>query len=448
MIDFNFLRIRWPKLAAIAADASRLVEVSPTSAIGTMQNFCEWAADIALDFYDIDTPNGTAQPQKLELLKSTNRVPPEVLSKFQNIMNGGTGTTSSYRSYRMHDDVVEARRLIEDMQEIARWLHREADRAGWSSPASPSASRGRASRSTLGPTYSSPSGGSHSSGMAGGLLAFLEPYMPIVLIAGGVILVVGLGIGLAFALSGKGDKTTGADKTSVIVSSTPSAEVTDSLNSDEPIASPSPAVEQSVYLDELTPVSVSIPTGLHTKQWTFKDKDYQFVIETRPYQHGLGIYVPFKSIASGSSSGSNTIKYTLDGKYNTLRFDLGVDGDLNGYDSKNGKYQIKIFADENTTAIWDSKQLAYDGTASGVSVDVTGVTTLKIRLTETKGAGTSTLNVVLGNAKLISGSGGTTDPGNGEPTNEDSSAPDNGASASPDAGASPTPGVDDTGATE
>lgn len=444
MIDFNFLRIRWPKLAAIAADASRLVEVSPTSAIGTMQNFCEWAADIALDFYDIDTPNGTAQPQKLEMLKSTSRVPPEILTKFQNIMNGGTETSSNYRSYRMHDDVVEARRLIEDMQEIARWLHREADRAGWSSPASPSANRGRASRSTLGPSYSSPSGG-RSSGMAGGLLAYLEPYMPIVLIAGGVILVVGLGIGLAFALSGKGNNDAVSGKGPVVVSPTPLAEVTDSLTTDEPMASATPKPEQSVYLDELEdPSSISIPTGFHKKQWTFKDQNHTFVIETRQYQHGIGLYVPYKSITG--TSASNTIKYQLDGKYDTFRFDLGVDGDLSGYSSKNGKYQIKIYADENATAIWDSKQLAFDETKMGVSVPVTGVTSLKIRLTEFKGTGNATLNVVLGSAKLVTGGDGSTEPGNGEPTNEESSPPDNGASASPKAGASAEP--TDTGTTE
>ena len=436
MIDFNFLRIRWPKLAAIAADASRLVEVSPTSAIGTMQNFCEWAADIALDFYDIDTPNGTAQPQKLEMLKSTGRVPPEVLTKFQNIMSGGAGTTSSYRSYRMHDDVVEARRLIEDMQEVARWLHREADRAGWSSPASPSASRGRASRSSLGPTYAASSGDSRSSGMAGGLLAYLEPYMPILLIAGGVIVVVGLGIGLAFALSGKGSKDAVAGKTDVILSSTPSADVTGMLNSDAPTASATPAPEQATYLDELTPMAT--PTGFHNKQWTFGEKTYDFVIETKKYQHGIGLYVPYKSITG--TSASVTLKYQLDSKYSAFRFDLGVDADLNGYDSKNGKYQIKIFADEDTTAIWDSKQLAYDGTKPGVSVPVEGVNTLKIRLTETKGTGKSTLNVVLGNAKLIlAGTGG------GEPTGEESDPPDT-ASASPDTGASAEP--TDTGTTE
>lgn len=425
MIDFNFLRIRWPKLAAIAADASRLVEVSPTSAISTMQNFCEWAADIALDFYDIDTPNGTAQPQKLEMLKSTGRVPPEILSKFQNIMSGGTGTTSSYRSYRMHDDVVEARRLIEDMQEVARWLHREADRAGWTSPSSPSASRGRATRSTLGPTVGA------ASSPSGGLLAYLEPYMPILLIAGGVILVVGLGIGLAFALSNKGSKDA-LNNTALTFSSTPLVDATDSPLVSEPTASPTPAAEQSTYLDEVEPETK--PTaGYYSKQWTFNGKDYNLAIDTFDYQHGIGLFVPYKSITSSSNSVS--VKYKLDGKYSALKFDLGADANL-GYKKENGKYQIRIYADDNTTPIYDSKSLAYDATDMGVTVDVTGVTELKIKLTETKSTGKSTLNIVLGNAKLILAGTGDNSTG-GNSTGDNSSAePGVDASASPDAGSS------------
>ncbi len=427
MIDFNFLRIRWPKLAAIAADASRLVEVSPTSAIGTMQNFCEWAADIALDFYDIDTPNGTAQPQKLESLKATGRVPAEILAKFHNIMNGGAGTSSSYRSYRMHDDVVEARRLIEDMHEVARWLHREADRAGWSSP-SPSTSRGRASRSTLGPTMSAGTGRAP----AGGLLAYLEPYMPILMIAGGVILVVGLGVGLAFALKGRSQDT--VSKTNPVFSATPMTSGSDSSAlPGEPSPSPTPKPEESIYLEELEP-SETPKAGFHNKVWTFKEEDSEFAIDTQEYQHGIGLYVPYKSITS-SSGAPVQVKYELNGQYSKLKFDLGADAN-HDYAEKNGKFRLRIYNGDDTEPLYDSKLNGYDFTEKGVTVDVSGVDELRIRLTQTKGTGGSTLNIVLGNAKLIKAGTGDDSDDTGDEGDTDTD-PDAEASASPKASASP-----------
>ena len=45
--NYDFLRAHWPKLAALASDAMRLVDISPSVSLSSMRTF-EWASGIIL----------------------------------------------------------------------------------------------------------------------------------------------------------------------------------------------------------------------------------------------------------------------------------------------------------------------------------------------------------------------------------------------------------------
>lgn len=426
MTDFNFLRIKWPKLAAIAADAGRLVEVSPASAIATMQNFCEWAADIALDLYDINTQNGITQQEKLDTLKATGTVSHDILTRFQDIMMSG-----SRRLYRANEDVEEARRCIDDVYEIGRWLNKEADRIGWPP-------RSDYYRPVVSPIGMSGDGGSGSSGFTSGRVGqMVRNYKPF--IAMGIALVV-VGALATFAIKAVIDTNANAKRTANVIVPTPSVSATSMLATmPGDIASPTPPPEVITYLDTLTPTKTQ--NSFFLKKWKFQSGDESLTIGDTVYEHGIGMYIPNKSITQ--SQGTWSMEFDLNGIYSKLRFDLGVDAKLQ-YGEGYGKFRIRVYcnSDDNDPA-YDSEFQEYKYTDLGREVDITGCDKLIIKLTEIKGS-KGTINVVLGNICLIQyDDTGSTPAGTGsEPA--DSSTPDASASSSADA----SPSASATGGTE
>lgn len=410
MTDFNFLRIKWPKLAAIAADAGRLVEVSPASAISGMQNFCEWAADIALDYYEINTQTGITQQEKLDTLKATGHVPGDILERFHDIMMSG-----GRRLYRENEDVEEARRCIDDVYEIGRWLNKEADRVGWP-PKTDYYNPVMSSMGVPGET------GSFTTGRIGTLL---NNYKNLLIMAAAVIVVIVAAVLLINTVYKNAEKNTNKDlptltpTPTVEVSATPTTTAADD-------ATPTPPPEQATFLDQLTPTNTHKDWFFPTK-WHFqKSGDVTFTIGDKQYFNGYGMFVPYSKISGSTGSGSMTFK--LNGAYQKLRFDLGIDAGLQ-YGTGYGKYRIVIKADSKQIYTTDPQN--YDFTDLGKELDVTGCKTLTITLTEWKGTKKSTLNVVLGNIRVVKVGAGA------EPT--DTSGADEGGDASPDASASPSP---------
>ncbi len=385
MTDFNFLRIKWPKLAAIAADAGRLVEVSPSSAISTMHNFCEWAADIALDFYDIDTQNGITQQEKLDTLKATGHVPADILNRFHEIMMAG-----GRHLYRANEDVEEARQCLEDIYEIGRWLNKEADRAGWP----PKNDYYRPVMSSMGMPGESSGGGGFSSGRAA--KAF-NAYKPLILMIGGTLAVI---IAAIFIIKGLVSDNVNATPTGGIsVTPTWTVESTPALSPTlDPNITPTPPPETVVYLDSLTPKKTE--RSFFLKKWDFQSGEHSFKIADKVYQNGIGMYIPKSSITRTQATLS--MSFSLEGKYDKLRFDLGVDSMLQ-YGEGYGKFRVMIYCDSTSNdPVYDSGLKEYTFTDMGREISIKGCNTLYIKLTEVKGS-KGTINVVLGDIRVVSG---------------------------------------------
>jgi hypothetical protein len=411
MTDFNFLRIKWPKLAAIAADAGRLVEVSPSSAISTMQNFCEWATDIALDFYDINTQNGITQQEKLETLKAAGHVPGDILTRFHNITLAG-----GRRLYKANEDVEEARECIADVYEIGRWLNKEADKTGWP----PKNDYYRPVMSSMGLPDD---GGGFSSGRIGKLF---NAYKPLILFGGGILAVVLLLVLIVPKLVATSAKPT------VIITPSPSISATFQLATMDNTV-PTTAPEKSDFLDSMT------PTVTHTESFFLKKwKTASFAIGDKVYPNGIGMFIPSKSITK--TQGSWSMKFNLGGTYSKLRFDLGVDAGKQ-YGAGYGKYRIQIYCDSTTDdPAYDSKMNDYKYTDLGREVDISGCKTLIIKLTEIKGT-KGTINVVLGGIRAVKGGEASpddtsSDSASGSPSPSPSTSASTSASSSASASAS------------
>jgi len=390
MTDFNFLRIKWPKLAAIAADASRLVEVSPSSAISTMQNFCEWAADIALDLYDIKTQSGITQQEKIETLKATGNAPVDVIGRFQNVLLAG-----SSRLYRQNEDVEEARVCIEDVYEIGRWLNKEADRAGWPP-------KNEYYSPIMSPIGMPAEGGGFASG---GIGEKIKGFQPLIIAAIAALVIIAIATFFIVSIINNGNTPkptlpvitpTPTLTSTLLQETTPGADVT-----------PSPAPETVQFLDALKNAFTSTVNTYFLGKWTFQSGDKPFTISDKQYQNGVGMYVAYKSIAG--TSATITVKIKLDGAYDKLRFSLGVDSNLD-YGSAYGTFRVIIYKNSTSDSaiVYTSGKQQYDYTDLGKEVDITGCTTLYIKLTEWKGTKKNTLNIVLGDIRLVKGGAAVT----------------------------------------
>ncbi len=418
MTDFNFLRIKWPKLAAIAADAGRLVEVSPASAISTMQNFCEWAADIALDFYDINTQNGITQQEKLDTLRTTGHVPQEIIERFRSVMLAG-----GRRLYRDNEDVLEARACIEDVYEIGRWLNKEADRAGWPP-------KNDYYRPVVSPLGSSGEGGGFSSGRIGQALGNYKPFLAFGAVA--LIVIVGAVWAISAVMGGGGAKPT-----AIVLTPSPSVSATSTSQvvtmTDEPTATPAP--EEVKFLDSLAPVQPK-RESFYLKEWNFKSGKKPLTIGDKRYENGIGMYIPKSAI--NQAQGTWVLKFKLNGEYSKLRFDLGVD--TMQYGEGYGQYRIQVYCDsDRNDPVYDTGGLKdYTFRELGVEVNITDCQTLIIKLTEKKG-NKGTINVVLGDARLVKAGTGEAPTASPDPNSTGSGEGEDTATAGASASATVDP---------
>lgn len=386
--EFDFLRIKWPKMAALAADASRLVEISPSSAIASMRTFCEWASDIALDMYKVQVMPGATQMEKLEALQATGRVPAEILQKFHNIRTAGNDAV-----HRALGDAETARSSLLETKDIGQWLFRESD--SHVRPRDPSPIR----RVPLEGLYPEENAGHSRSMLGAGVGGHVRPgqlfrqYGPQMVIGAGVLLVIGIIILIVLLASRCSNPSERIPNDSVgptgIVAQTgtPEPDITPTV---APTATPQPYI----LFETLTPSSDF--TGLFLEKWQSGTHTGNFQIGNKLYDHGIGMFVPSRMISE--ERGSLSATWALLGNYSSLVFDLGADPNWD-YGQNNGLYQIKIFCDSSSVPAYDSGLHDYQFTQENVIVDIRGCNSLKIVITEKKGSA-GTLNIVLGDARL------------------------------------------------
>jgi len=209
---------------------------------------------------------------------------------------------------------------------------------------------------------------------------------------------------ILLATLGKHDPGEAVPTASPTPSMTPSYTIPVATLQPTPTPTPDPAT-YIVYADELQ--EIPAPSDYETyfkKQWTANQYNHKFQIGSTQYDHGLGMFIRSKQIPNGAGkSESRSLSYQLDGKYSQFIFDLGADpGWSYGSADKNGTFRIQIFLDDASVEapIYDSDFV--DGTfeKKDITVDVTGVQTVRIRLLQTKGT-KGTLSVVLGDARFI-----------------------------------------------
>lgn len=451
MSDFQFLRSKWPKLAAVAADASRMLEVSPSSAISSMKTFVDWSADKLLDLYDIKpVPNATLV-EKLEVLKASGQISQDMLAKFHAIRAAQT-----HGIYRNADDLKLAQRCYHDMYEIARWMVAESDRGGsWparsapmrpqptvqSEPGDGSLHEQPAMRSApAAPSYRSSgyasgggsdgyaSGGSGYNG--GGFAAFWDAYGRLVLIGvAALVIVVLLVMGINALIQ--------RDNNPVIPVDTPTANIGGTeglLGTPSPEPSPTPPAEVEAFLDDGT-INISRTfDSLHLGKWRTTDGDITFHIDGQEYANGLGMFVPSRRIEQ--ETGSLQSDYDLGGQYSLLRFDIGADSEWD-YGEGHGNWRVVMYADAggDENILYDSDWQAFDYVAKDIEVDLRNCNTLKILLRAYKGDN-GTTNVVLGNIRAVKGAASPsqplgTDATSAPPTDDTSTPPTDGTSAPP-----------------
>ena len=107
--EFEFLRSRWPKLAALGADASRLVEFSPVTALSSLRDYCEWAADITLDLLGNALPPETSQDDRIAAMQALGTVPAEIIQKYYDILATRVPVPGNPLSGRTHSVRRESR---------------------------------------------------------------------------------------------------------------------------------------------------------------------------------------------------------------------------------------------------------------------------------------------------------------------------------------------------
>ena len=467
--EFEFLRSRWPKLAALGADAARLVDFSPVTALSTLRDYCEWAADITLDLLGNPLPPETPQLERLSALKAMGSVPPDILQKFVNIQ-----ATENRSGGNPLGDPNEARARISDAIDIGRWMMRQdGGRGGYT--AQPS--RGYTGNYTTGEdAYAT--GRQSSAAYSGGTLGYtpnsnanneyqqpdqyeyddgydqndgyqdeyddgqdgyqaprrggfnfrnfnfselLERFRgnraALPLVAAAVLLIILL-ISLILILSRcSGPNAASTTTTTVKPSETFSMLVTPSPT---PTATPTaPPVAQIKYVDEFDSSDITKShtawTNYYLGKWTANSHNANFSIYNGgsgtdaagvEYEHGLGWFV--KSGDFDGNSARRALTFKTNGEYSALTFDMGIDYEWLFDDASDcGKYRILVFVDGQDEAIYTTDWVNYNYYKTGITVDVTGAQEVKIRLEQTKGSKGS-LNVVLGNCGFTEAVAATT----------------------------------------
>ncbi len=476
--DFDFLRARWPKLAALASDAKRLVTVSPTVSISSMLTFCEWASDIILRMADIPVSEEADLYEKLEAMRRSRSIPPEIVSRFENIQAAPE---------KMHNPLGNAEissACLDDLNDIAQWMVRFDSRGGHkAAPAAPSPSRAQSSAPsyqeqdaslysqeedgqdaypqqdpgydasdytddgyqdtlqdgyeddiTAGPTrrsFSSQPKGFLSRLTKGGSHGGANPLVIII----PAVLVIGLLTWLGFIIAGK-NKPISAPAVSPTIASNALPDASTPTPSPTPVITPAPEVV--TYLQDMTFSSSSTLdlNTIHKGRWSSERYSGEFNIDGTTYDHGLGMYIPSSAITDVRAT--KTLVIDLGGQYNTFITDYGAERNWDyGNSADRGSYRITIKVDGVTAYTGDGLS-GPDGGVKDVRVNVTGAQTLTIELTQRKGS-KGTLNIVLGDARLVTG-GEIVSSSAAPSTSPDANASQSPApSASPDASASQSP---------
>ncbi|MDD4796900.1 MAG: NPCBM/NEW2 domain-containing protein [Eubacteriales bacterium] len=442
--EMDFLRAKWPKLAALGSEAERLMQITPAGAIECLQSFCSWAADISLELLDIRIAAGAADEEKLGALYASGLMPPEIVEKFQIVFSAGSNSL-----YRVNITTNEAYTCFNHALDIGRWMKRESEvmRTGRSDayrpgppPEIPVESSRRPNLFTPPPPATGVDADTrpfyarddHADGAPrraayskyappappakSGVMALFDEYRQYFYIGLAALAMVVVGVVIALAI-----RNAGKTGPLVLPSVTPPTVSADILPSQEPTPSPTPQPqEQLTALSSLTPTGTA-PKYLTKDRWNFNSPNADFNMNGTKYTSGLGMFVASSTIRE--DRGSQSVSYKLESKYTQLRFDLGCDDQLKGYSDNYGQFRLQIFCDDESDPRYNSDFQKFDFFQANVAVDVANVTTIKIVLTEEKGDD-GTLNVIMGNAALVNA-----EPAEGGAT----------ASPTPDASATPTP---------
>ncbi len=380
--EFDFLRGKWPKLAAIAADASRLVDIIPSSAMKSLEKFTMWSADIALDIYEIQVPGGATQLEKLEALQACGYVPVEVLQKFHNVRTASSRTVNDINSAT---DLANA--CLSDCREIGQWLSRESDKSGFMPT------------QQFTPEYRVPISGMNTHMPEPDMMpgaykfnrflrqygSFIALFFVVIVIAGSVI-----GISRLFAKRAEEEQAPSVELFETAqVTYTPAPEDVVTVSETEEVVEV--AEPEYVLIDNL-PISQEFEiANLSVGEWDVsQNRPFQNANQT--YDSGLGMFLPSKSISE--EWGNDVMVYNLGGVYEKIAFDLFVDTDGSyGISSEYGLYEIKIFADGEK--IYDSDHMYYNDFDEVTKILPAGTLQLKIQLIQKKGS-KGTLDVVMG----------------------------------------------------
>jgi len=469
--EFEFLRARWPKLAALGADAARLVDFSPVTALSTLRDYCEWAADIALDLLGNPLPPETPQLERLSALKAMGMVSPDILQKFYNIQ-----ATEDRVGGNPLGDPNEARARISDAIDIGRWILRQGGgyaaqpsrgytgsyTTGEDAYASGRQDNTAYSGGTMGynpgnrntgndypqpeqnnydPDYDD--NGGYQNGYANDQADYPEPQggrfsgfnllsirdwflnlwdrcrgsraLPVAIAAVLLIILLIVLITVLSRCSGTGAATT--TTTTVKPSETFSMLITPSPT---PTATPTPPPAATVkYVDEFDSADITKShtawTNYYLGKWTANSHNANFSIynggsgtDAAGVEYEHGLGWFVKSGDFDGDSARRALTFKTNGQYSTLSFDMGIDHKWLFDDAENcGTYRILVFVDGQDEAIYTTDWVNYNYYKTGIEVDVTGAQEVKIRLEQKKG-NKGSLNVVLGNCGFTEAVAATT----------------------------------------
>ncbi len=380
--EFDFLRGKWPKLAAIAADASRLVDIIPSSAMKSLEKFTMWTADIALDIYEIQVPGGATQLEKLEALQACGYVPVEVLQKFHNVRTAAGRHVADVNSAT---DLANA--CLSDCREIGQWLSRESEKSGF------------VPTQQFTPEYRVPISGMNTHMREPDMMPsgyrfnrFMRQYGSFVALFF-VVVVIGasvFGISRLFAKKTEEEQAPSAELFATAqVTYTPAPQDVVTVEETEEVVE---VIEPEYVLIDNLPISQEFEIAhLSVGEWDVsKNRPFQNANQT--FDSGLGMFLPSKSISE--EWGNDEMVYNLGGIYETISFYLFVDTEGSyGISSEYGMFEIRIYADGEK--IYDSDHMYYDDADEVTKILPQGTLQLKIQLIQKKGS-KGTLDVVMG----------------------------------------------------
>lgn len=422
--DFSFLRARWPKLAALASDAKRLVTISPTVSISSMLTFCEWASEAILYIANVPVAEDASLAEKLDAMHRTPSIPQEIITRFENIQ----AAPNKMRNPLGDSQVSQA--CLDDLYDIAQWMMRFDSRGSLKGPATSTrippeeyaqeeayteevqGNEGYEGGYAEGNYEEYAEGEYDESGMQDVPASPIREFMARFTNGGGAnpllviipaLIVIALLTWLGFIIAGKNKpaaKPTPTPQTTLAVSALPSFSTPSPSPSPSP--TPTPAPEVTTYLQDMTFSSNSSinMSHIHKGRWSSEKYNGEFNIDGTTYDHGLGMFIASSEISDKRATKALVID--LGGMYNTFITSYGAEKNWDfGNSKERGSYRINIKVDGVTVHAGEGRS-GPDGGVKDVTVNVTGAQTLTIELTQRKGS-RGTLNIVLGDARLVTG---------------------------------------------